>query len=339
MADTPEELEKKIIKQVEYYFSDSNLPRDKFLLGEMAKNTENYVSVEVIASFTRMKALTTDLSVVKEALKKSTILALSEDGSSVRRTTPLPENVDFTKRKIYARRIPDNTTIEQVEALFSPFGKVTRVQLRKTPEGIFKRSVFVEFSTEQEAEEALKQKITFDGAELTLLSVEAYNQEKKEEIEQKKGKKRKAKTEDSEKKQGEGEQSEPKQRDYTPGTVLKFDGIAPTTLGALKDKFNELGKVQFVTYAPDATSGYVRYQTPEETQKSLSHFTENLSLLGPEKPSITLLSGDEEKSYWEIALKEISERGKNKGKGNRRGPKRGGSGGRGGRGGKKRRTE
>eukprot|EP00704_Kipferlia_bialata_P012869 g12869.t1 len=47
----------QVLKQLEYYFGDSNLRRDKFLLGECAKHPESFVSIAVINSFQRMKAI------------------------------------------------------------------------------------------------------------------------------------------------------------------------------------------------------------------------------------------------------------------------------------------
>ncbi|KAG0487335.1 hypothetical protein HPP92_009430 [Vanilla planifolia] len=42
---------------VEYYFSDENLPNDKFLLKQMRKDKEGYVPIAIISSFRKMKSL------------------------------------------------------------------------------------------------------------------------------------------------------------------------------------------------------------------------------------------------------------------------------------------
>lgn len=36
-------MNEKIIKQIDFYFSDSNLPRDKFLKGLVDSNPEGYI--------------------------------------------------------------------------------------------------------------------------------------------------------------------------------------------------------------------------------------------------------------------------------------------------------
>lgn len=40
MGDVDAQMAAKIIKQVEYYFSNSNLPTDKFLLGKVKENAD-----------------------------------------------------------------------------------------------------------------------------------------------------------------------------------------------------------------------------------------------------------------------------------------------------------
>jgi len=81
------ELEAAILKQVEYYFSDANFPRDKFMIAETAKTPEQWINLATIASFNRMKALnpSLDLAILTRALKDSTALELSEDSTQVRR--------------------------------------------------------------------------------------------------------------------------------------------------------------------------------------------------------------------------------------------------------------
>lgn len=59
----------KIRKQIEFYFSDSNIAKDKFLKGKATETPEGWVSLEVIGSFKRMKELTEDAAVIAEALK------------------------------------------------------------------------------------------------------------------------------------------------------------------------------------------------------------------------------------------------------------------------------
>lgn len=66
------EIDAKIRKQVEYYFSDSNYAKDKFLVETAKKHPEGYVPIDVLMTFNRLKALTTDKALVAKACKSST---------------------------------------------------------------------------------------------------------------------------------------------------------------------------------------------------------------------------------------------------------------------------
>lgn len=56
-----------VLHQVSYYLSDNNLSQDAFLRDRM--DAEGWVPVELLASFNRMKSITTDLRVIYEVLR------------------------------------------------------------------------------------------------------------------------------------------------------------------------------------------------------------------------------------------------------------------------------
>ncbi|KAG0173212.1 La ribonucleoprotein domain member 1 [Apophysomyces sp. BC1034] len=59
----------------EYYFSIDNLCKDLFLRGQM--DGQGYVDVKLLANFNRVKGLTTEMSLILEALQQSELLDLS----------------------------------------------------------------------------------------------------------------------------------------------------------------------------------------------------------------------------------------------------------------------
>lgn len=74
--------------KVEYYFSDENLPTDLFLL-QCCGGRENLpVSISRICGFKKMRNFKPRSAVVA-ALRKSTFLAVSDDGKTVQRKVPL----------------------------------------------------------------------------------------------------------------------------------------------------------------------------------------------------------------------------------------------------------
>uniref|UniRef100_A0A8C1YGA7 La ribonucleoprotein 1, translational regulator n=1 Tax=Cyprinus carpio TaxID=7962 RepID=A0A8C1YGA7_CYPCA len=67
-------LKDYIKRQIEYYFSVDNLQRDFFLRRKM--DQEGFLPLALIASFHRVQALTTDVSLIKEALKDSKVVEI-----------------------------------------------------------------------------------------------------------------------------------------------------------------------------------------------------------------------------------------------------------------------
>jgi lupus La protein len=101
-STSSDDASSKVLKQIEFYFSDSNFPRDKFLRAEASKDPQGFVNIETIASFNRIKQITTDNDLIVAALRTSPSLEVSEDGKKVRRTTALPTEDPSPKRTIYA---------------------------------------------------------------------------------------------------------------------------------------------------------------------------------------------------------------------------------------------
>ncbi|CDW54208.1 la protein 1 [Trichuris trichiura] len=81
-------LKARIREQIEFYLSDGNLERDYFLRRKM--DSQGYVPLSLILSFNRIKSLTRDMPLVVEALRESSIVETSRDGSKLRpRQNPL----------------------------------------------------------------------------------------------------------------------------------------------------------------------------------------------------------------------------------------------------------
>ncbi|KAH7280586.1 hypothetical protein KP509_36G004200 [Ceratopteris richardii] len=70
-------LQKRVQNQIEYYFSDENLCKDKFLISKM--DDEGYVPVSLIASFPKIKEKTSNTTLVLESMKNSTLVEVKND--------------------------------------------------------------------------------------------------------------------------------------------------------------------------------------------------------------------------------------------------------------------
>ncbi|KAK4505476.1 hypothetical protein PRZ48_003439 [Zasmidium cellare] len=186
----------EIRRQIEFYFSDSNLPIDKFLLQETGGPENRPVPLKTIHNFKRMRHFQPFTAVVN-AVKGSYVLEVN-DKDEVYRKTPIASY--FTKdteendrllttetmaRSIYAKGFGEEheDTAFKIEEFFEPYG-VRGVRLRREKDGTFKGSVFVEFESEEAAEQFLnmEEPPKFNDTELKIMSKKEYVDEKSEGI-------------------------------------------------------------------------------------------------------------------------------------------------------------
>ena len=125
------ELRERIVKQVEWYFSDENLLKDSFLMKHINRNKQGYVSLKLVASLRKVKTLTKDWQAVLVSVRDSSLLALNDEETKIRRIAPAPK-VDYShvSRTIIVTNYPDSDpTIHDIEKQFGRFGDVTLVRM------------------------------------------------------------------------------------------------------------------------------------------------------------------------------------------------------------------
>ncbi|KAI9639947.1 hypothetical protein NHQ30_011677 [Ciborinia camelliae] len=189
----PSEDSGLIRRQVEFYFGDSNLPTDAFLMKETGGGENNPVSIATIHSFKRMQRFQ-PYSLVVDALKQSKFLVVEgEEGKeTVRRKKAFDPSAKSPKAKLEARSVyikgfgdEEPSSQFDIEAFVAPYGEVNSVRLRRTEEKLFKGSVFIEFGDEETAQKflALDPKPQWKGKHvLEIKSKTQYMEEKNEEI-------------------------------------------------------------------------------------------------------------------------------------------------------------
>ncbi|KAK7085629.1 La-related protein 6 [Halocaridina rubra] len=127
-----EDLIGRIVSQVEFYFSDANVAKDKFLLKHIRRNKEGYVSLKLVSSFKKVKQLTKDWRVVAYSLNKtSTKIQINDVGTKIRRIDPLPdlEEVPVTCA-VLALALPlEKPSIQSVSQLFSSCGEIAFIRV------------------------------------------------------------------------------------------------------------------------------------------------------------------------------------------------------------------
>ncbi|CAL8327500.1 unnamed protein product [Lota lota] len=147
-----------IKKQVEFWFGDVNLGKDRFIKQLISDSADGYVDISVLTTFNRMKRLTMDTKLIARALKNSTVVEVNLEGNKLRRQHPIRDttkNVDGCT--VYVELLPKSVTHDWVERVFAKCGKVVyvsipRYQSTKDPKGF----AFVEFEKEEEAQKAIE---------------------------------------------------------------------------------------------------------------------------------------------------------------------------------------
>ncbi|RLV92659.1 hypothetical protein JA1_003004 [Spathaspora sp. JA1] len=115
-----EDFEEKVRKQVEFYFSDSNLQTDKFLY-KIYQANDGWVELKTILTFGRMRQYRPEEKVIA-ALKASDQLVLSANEDMIKRKEPIKDldEIKNTRKKntIHIEGFPKDVTQEDLEAWF-----------------------------------------------------------------------------------------------------------------------------------------------------------------------------------------------------------------------------
>ncbi|XP_067673448.1 la-related protein 7-like isoform X1 [Haliotis asinina] len=149
------EMRKKIQSQMEFYFSDSNLQKDRFLKKEIGKTEDGYIDITIFLKFNKIRQLTDDIKTIARSLKKSKLLEVNNSETKVKRIQPIQSVPDVDDRTVYVENLPRTIDHEWVRSLFSQCGNVQYVSLpRFKSTGDLKGFGFVEFASKQEATKA-----------------------------------------------------------------------------------------------------------------------------------------------------------------------------------------
>ncbi|XP_078399013.1 la-related protein 7 isoform X2 [Cetorhinus maximus] len=148
----------EIKKQVEFWFGNVNLHKDRFLQEQIQKSRDGYVDISVLTTFNKMKKLTTDVKLIARALKNSAVIELNVEGTKLRRRMALgvqPQDVD--DRTVYVELLPRSVSHGWIDRVFSKCGNVVYISIpRYKTTGDPKGFAFVEFETTSGAQKAIE---------------------------------------------------------------------------------------------------------------------------------------------------------------------------------------
>jgi len=274
------ELSQKITKQIEYYFGNVNLSKDKFLR-DLTGKEDGWIPIKTLLTFNRLKSLTENESDIVEAFEtaNSETVELNEAKDKLRRSVPLPEydeklKQDLKLKTVHLKGFPkETTTLDEMIEFCTQYGEVESVQMRRFPDKTFKGCCFAIFKDVESANKAISSNDKFKGEhEIPLReNKETYFARKKSNRNVKKDNKlidlNKDETKDDEKEQTE-EKNEQKEEElkYESGCVLKIvDLPKDVNYRDIKSVLLEHGKVQYVDLFPETKSGIIRFASKEIT--------------------------------------------------------------------------
>jgi len=110
----------KIQSQLEFYWSDGNLPTDDHILSTTKENNGYYPLLKVL-TFRKIQELTTSRLDLIAAVEQSSKIELNADKSGIRRHStmpPLPTKKDMVNRSIFAKGFHPRMTVQQIETFW-----------------------------------------------------------------------------------------------------------------------------------------------------------------------------------------------------------------------------
>lgn len=178
-------LKTRITKQIEYYFSDVNLVRDKFMQEELNRN-QNHIKISTLLTFSRLAKLTKSEDLIVAALKdsESDLIEVDESAKTVRRKKPLPGKEcekEFSARTLHISGFPDSLEFDDLHRFCSKLGEVESLSMRqhyKTKQ--FKGCIHVVFKDAETAQKIHAGEKKFKDRQLRSETMVEYHQRKEE---------------------------------------------------------------------------------------------------------------------------------------------------------------
>jgi len=279
------ELQRRVQEQLEFYFGNSNLQKDRFLKQLAAKDPEGYVELQTIANFNKMREITKDINLIILAAKSSTMLQLDNENKKIKRSTPVPPGKNVDARTVYTEPLPPDATHESLEKRFSVCGKVEYVSIPRTKDRTIKGFAFIEYETEEGATRAVAELNAPSNPanpiappQLRVVSKDTWDRAKDHLYEVQK-----------------------KERPL-PGVYafVHISNVGPDiTTKEIKVALKELlgGGVRYVDYDQEKKEGYLKFLSSAHAQSAIQTIQQEKFVLGGQQISVRLVEGEEQEEY------------------------------------------
>ncbi|XP_066148052.1 la-related protein 7 [Euwallacea fornicatus] len=151
-------LYSKILQQMEFYFSDANLSKDRYLSQQLSCGGDDGVDTNIFLKFNKIKKLNCTAEDIQKALRKSDLIGVNKEEAKIFRKVPFKGEMDLDveRRTVYVENIKADATHESLSQLFSDFGKVIYVSIPKYKHNRANKGfAFIEYETRLEAQTAI----------------------------------------------------------------------------------------------------------------------------------------------------------------------------------------
>ncbi|CAF2333371.1 unnamed protein product [Rotaria sp. Silwood2] len=328
------DLDKKIIRQIEYYLGDVNMTRDKFLKNEITKD-EGWIPLSVLTTFKRLESLTTDFTTIINALKKSIsgLLQIDETQNKIRRhpERPLPNSqaeleLLVRNRTVYVKGFPKtaDVTIDKLLSFFEKFGSIESVQMKKQFKSKdFNGAAFVVFSSDEKAREFVEKSketpIKYDDGSLLECSLQddfykkkalelatggkSTEDDRKDKQKYDKQTRKEKRKDDLEKKTSE--HLEKLNNENLSGAVIHLAGMtANVTRELIKAKFNPFTKMPWIDFNKGDAEAWVRLNeanTAKDVLEKVLEAGQGKLVIDDKELICRVVEGEEEAQFWKEA--------------------------------------
>ncbi|VDN59981.1 unnamed protein product [Dracunculus medinensis] len=307
------DVEQKIITQIEYYFGDINLPRDKFLQLELKKD-DGWIPLSTMLQFKRLSLLTDDVKLIASSLRRSKLMEVSDDGSKIRRNPGIevPEiSLEYWQsvkiRTAYVKGFSESTTLDELLRFFNQFGEVANVVMRreKNETHTFKGSVFCTFGDVETAKAFISNDVKeYNGSPLLKMMQNDFWAMKQREQKEKREADRKAKLA-KKLKDAEEQKREASIAHFVKGLVLSLSNLPKdTNIQKLKEFLKNFGDVGYVVYSQGDDQAQIRFSGNEFAAKkaweaAIAASADGKVMMNDNEIHATVLDGVEEEKYWD----------------------------------------
>ena len=322
------DLDQKIIRQVEYYFSDYNLPRDNFLKEQISVD-DGWVTVDIMLKFKRLAQLTKNPDAVLEALKKSKngLMEVCDSSKKIRRSKdkPVPEETEERKlqiqqRTVYCKGFPrEGTDMDKILEFFKDYSAVENVKMRYfadkvTDRSMFKGSVNVTFATREMAENFIKEEtVKYNDHPLYRQWCEDWEKEKEEQYLTRKSKRN---NHENEKKEDDKDSNEIVTKIVTSveivlarGALLKLTNVPENVdVAEIKKALSNYPAVVAHVEIADDRDAIVRLRRENDAAVVMSKLEGNKLTIEGADLEVSVIEGEEEETYLRKAQENVNNR-------------------------------